>query len=152
MKVQDFLADKRIPFQTHEHLPAFTAQEVAAEEHVSGYNVAKTVVVAAGQRHILCVLAAAHKLDMEKVALATGADHVRLADETEMARLFPDTEVGAEPPFGNLYQLPTYVDERLAEAPEIVFPAGSHRQTIRMSFADYEELVQPVVADLAVRL
>ena len=152
MKISSYLKEQGVYFSMHEHPPAYTAQEVAAEEHVSGNILAKTVIVHAGDGYAMLVLPASYKLDMRKAAKALGAKKVRLADETELAKLFPDSEVGAEPPFGNLYQLPTLVDEHLAADEEIVFQAGSHRQAIRMKYADYAALVQPKTADLAVHL
>jgi len=152
MKVQEYLKENKVTFVTHEHNPAYTAQEVAACEHVSGNMLAKAVVVKADDEFAICVLPASFKLDMEKVGRELGARDVRLADEPEMAQLFPDAEVGAEAPFGTLYNLPTLVDEHLAQDPEIVFQAGTHRQSIRMRFEDYAQLVNPKVADLAVHL
>ena len=152
MKIQDYLKDQGVKFKMHEHPPAYTAQEVAAEEHVSGNILAKTVAVKAGKGYVLCVLPASYKLDMKKVAKAAKAKKARLADEAEMAKVFPDVEVGAEPPFGNLYELPTLVDEHLAGDEEIVFRAGTHRHAIRMKYADYARLAEPTVADLAVHL
>ena len=153
MKVQTYLREQGVEFQEHEHPPAYTAQEVAAEEHVSGRMLAKAVVVRDGQgRYALCVLPAPQKLDLHKAAAAMGAKKAELADEEAMAKLFPDAEVGAEPPFGNLYDLPTYVDARLAEDEEIVCQAGSHRRAIRLKYADFARLAQPLVCDLAVGL
>ena len=152
MKIQDYLEQQKIKFDMREHPPAYTAQEVAAEEHVSGNLLAKSVLVHRGDGYTLCVLPASYKLDLEKVAKAVSARKVRLADETELAKVFQDAEVGAEPPFGNLYDLPTLVDEHLAADEEIVFQAGDHRHSIRMKYADYSRLVRPKVADLAVHL
>jgi len=152
MKVQDFLKKQKVAYQEHEHAAAYTAQEVAAEEHVSGNMMAKAVVVRAGKKYVLCVLPASYKVDMEKVAKKLKAPEARLADESEMAKLFPDVEVGAEPPFGNLYDLDTLVDEHLAERQEIIFQAGSHRTTIRMRYKDYAKLVKPETGDFAVHL
>jgi Ala-tRNA(Pro) deacylase len=152
MRVQSYLQEHGIAFKSHEHPPAYTAQEVAAEEHVSGDMLAKAVVVSADGRFAMCVLPASFKLDMDKAARLLKARKVRLADEAEMAKLFPDAEVGAEPPFGNLYDLPTLVDAHLAADKEIVFQGGTHRQAIRMMYDDYAKLVQPTVADLASRL
>jgi Ala-tRNA(Pro) deacylase len=152
MKISEYLKEKGVYFSVHEHPPAYTAQEVAAEEHVSGKMMAKAVVVRTDDNYAMCVLPANSKLDMDKVAKAAGVKSVRLADETEMAKLFPDVEVGAEPPFGNLYDLATIVDEHLAAGDEIVFQAGSHRQAIRMKYADYESLAEPKVADLVAQL
>jgi len=152
MKILDYLKEHGVAFEVRMHAPAYTAQEVAAEEHVSGNELAKAVTVKADENFLLCVLPASYKLDMKKVARAANAKKVRLADETEMAKLFPDSEVGAEPPFGNLYNLPTFVDEHLAGDKEIVFQAGTHRDAIRMSYADYARLARPTVTDLAVHL
>jgi Ala-tRNA(Pro) deacylase len=152
MKIAEYLKEKGVPFSQHEHTPAYTAQEVAAQEHVSGDLLAKAVIVRADDKYAMCVLPASYKLDMQKVGKALRAKSVRLADETEMAKLFPDVEVGSEPPFGNIYQLKTLVDKHLAEDEEIVFQAGSHRQVIRMSYADYAAIAEPALADLAVRL
>ena len=152
MKLGEYLAEKGIAFQSFEHPPAYTAQEVAAEEHVSGNLMAKAVVVHANGKYVLCALPACYKLDMGKVAKVLKAKAVRLADEGEMAELFPDMEVGAEPPMGQLWNLPTIVDRHLAEDEEIVFQAGTHRNAIRMRYSDYETLTKPKVADLAVHL
>jgi len=152
MKLGEYLEQKGIAFQSFEHPPAYTAQEVAAEEHISGNLIAKAVVVRADGKFVICALPASYKLDIGKVAKALRSKSVRLADESEMAELFPDVEVGAEPPLGNLWNLPTIVDEHLAEGEEIVFQAGTHRHAVRMKYSDYEALAQPKVADLAVHL
>lgn len=152
MDIGKYLKENKVSFQIHEHPPAYTAQEVAAEEHVSGKMMAKPVLVWTGQAYALCVLPANQKLDMGKAAKAMKAKKVRLADEGELAKVFPDIEVGAEPPFGNLYKVSTFVDERLAADEEIVFQAGTHRHAIRMKFKDYAALAKPAVADLAVEL
>ncbi len=152
MKLGEYLKEKGVPFKTFEHPPAYTAQEVAAEEHVSGNITAKTVVVHADGQYALCALPASYKLDMGKVAKALKTQSLRLADESEMAELFPDVEVGAEPPMGQLWNLPTLVDRHLASSEDIVLQAGTHRQAVRMRYSDYESLARPQVADLAVHL
>ncbi len=152
MKINDFLKEKGAYFSIHDHPPAYTAQEVAAEEHISGYKLAKVVVVHTGDNYVMCVLPASYKLDMEKVSRALGVKSVRLADETEMARLFVDSEVGAEPPFGKLYNIKTIADNHFAQDDEIVFQSGSHRQVIRMKYADYASLAEPEIFNLAVCL
>lgn len=152
MKLQEYLHEQGVWFEPHEHPPAYTSQEMAAEEHVSGNAVAKPVTVHADDKYVMCVLPASCKLDMDKATTALSAKEVRLADEQEMSKLFPDAEVGAEPPFGNLYDLPTVMDERLEGAGEIVCQAGSHRQSVKMKLEDYKKLVQPQVADLSVHL
>lgn len=150
MKIDEYLKQNGVDFEMHEHVPTYTAQELASEEHVSGKRLAKSVVVHGDSGYALCVLPAHLKVDLRKAGDALGTESVRLADEQEMAKLFKDVEVGAEPPFGNLYDLPTLVDRRLAEDERIVFQAGTHRHALRMAYADYEKLVQPKVADIAV--
>lgn len=152
MKLQEYLSEQGVWFEPHEHPAAYTSQEMAAEEHVSGNAVAKPVTVHADDKYVMCVLPASCKLDMDKASAALKARQVRLADEEEMSKLFADAEVGAEPPFGNLYDIPTVMDQRLDSVNEIVCQAGSHKQAVRMKLEDYKKLVQPQVADLAVHL
>jgi Ala-tRNA(Pro) deacylase len=152
MKTEEFLLDKGVVFKHHQHKPAYTAQELAAEEHVTGRQVAKTVIVKADDRFVLCVLPACYKLDLEKVRVAADAGECRMATENEMASLFPDSEIGAEPPFGNLYGMSTLVDWHLTEGDRIVFAANSHRDAIEMDYADYDRLAQPRVSDLGLHV
>lgn len=152
MNLGEYLKEKGIPFKSYEHPPAYTAQEVAAEEHISGNLIAKAVVVNAEGQYALCALPACYKLDMGKVAKALKVKSLRLADEGEMAEMFPDVEVGAEPPMGQLWNLPTLVDRHLASHDDIIFQAGTHRQAVQIRYADYESLTKPQVADLAVHL
>ncbi len=151
MQIEEYLKQNNVPYETHEHSPTYTAQEVAAAEHVSGKMTAKTVLVRSKKGYAVCVLPANLKLDLKKTAKHLKAKSVRLADETELAEIFPDVEVGAEPPFGNLYDLPTLVDEHLATDEEILFQAGSHRKAVRLKYADYAALVKPDVHDLSVK-
>ena len=152
MDIGHYLKEQGVAFEVHEHPPAYTAQEVAANEHVSGHKTAKAVLVRAGTRFTLCVLPASHRLNLDKVAELTGSENIRLANEIELAGVFPDVEVGTEPPFGCLYNIDTMVDSHLAAQEEILFQAGTHHSAIQMSYADYESLVKPTVADLAVHL
>jgi Ala-tRNA(Pro) deacylase len=151
MKTDQYLREKNVPFEHHTHTPVYTAQELAAEEHISGRRVAKVVIVQGeGRGYIMCVLPASRKLDLAKVGMALDCRRCRLADETEMGGLFPDSEVGAEAPFGNLYDMVTLVDSSLAGDVRILFNAGSHRDAIEMSYADYSLLAAPHVADISV--
>ena len=152
MNIGQYLTEQGVAFKTHEHPPAYTAQEMAANEHVSGNKTAKAVLVRTDEAFTMCVLPASYRLDLDKVAEVTGAENVRLADEVELARVFPDVEVGAEPPFGILYDIDTVVDRHLASQDDILFQAGTHRSAIQMSYADYESLVKPTVASLAVHV
>ena len=152
MDIEKFLKEAGAAYEKHKHATAYTAQELAAEEHVSGHAVAKSVLVVADKRSVLCVLPASRKIDLRKLAKALRAKKCRLADEAELAKVFPDVEVGAEPPFGKPYGLETVVDELLAGCEAITFNAGSHREAIRMSYADYARLAEPNVLDVSVRL
>ena len=146
-RLVQYLSDARVDFDVHQHPVAYTAQELAAAEHVPGRMVAKSVIVVADGQMVMLVLPAVHQVDLERAAAVTHAAKVRLADEREFAAAFPDCETGAIPPFGNLYHLPVYVDESLARDKTIVFPAGTHTDTIAMKYADYERLAQPAVAE-----
>ncbi len=142
MKVTEFLEQKQVRYEMREHRPSFTSQELAAEEHEPGKYVAKPVVVKADGKFYMCVLAAPYKVDLESLKRQLGARQVSLAEEKEMARLFGDCALGAEPPFGNLYDMPTLMDKSLENDDHIVFQAGTHEKAVRMSMADYNEGTQ----------
>ncbi len=152
MDIEKFLKEAGVKFDVRQHPAAYTAQEMAAKEHVSGDAVAKPVVVHDGKHYVLCVVPASCKVDLAKLAKTLKAKKCKLADEAEMGKLFPDVEVGAEGPFGKPYGLATLVDERLAGSQTIAFTAGTHTQSIRMDYADYERLAEPKVADFSVHL
>jgi len=150
-RLKRYLEENRVGFEHHVHRTAYTAQQVAAEEHVPGRMMAKTVIVNTGDGFIMAVLPAPLRVDLDALRTALDKPEVRLASEAEFARLFPDSETGAMPPFGNLYDLPVYSDESLRRDPEIVFNAGTHRDTIRMRYEDFARLVQPEVLRLALQ-
>ncbi len=150
MKIEEYLRENGVSFRHHKHNPVYTAQELAAEEHVPGRDVAKAVVVKAGDQYVMCVLPACFKLDLGKVAGILEVDQCRLADESEMAKLFPDVAVGAEPPFGHLYNMTTLVDTHFIAEDAIIFAADSHRDAIEMAYTDYAKLANPRVADVSV--
>ncbi len=152
MDIKEYLSQQDVRYEVHEHPASYTAQEMAAEEHVSGKKAAKPVIVKTADRYAMCVLPASAKLDLSKAARALHEKQATLADETEMANLFPDVEIGAEPPFGNLYDMPTLIDESLAQAGQIVFQAGTHRHCVHMDYSDYERLANGQTSDLASRL
>ncbi len=149
--VEALLRERGIPYVMHHHPPAFTAQRLAAFEHVPGKMVAKVVIAFADEQMLMLVLPAPSSVNLMKLAEAAETENVRLALESEFATVFPDCETGAMPPFGNLYGLPVLVDRSLAEDEEILFPACAHTETIRMRYADFAEIVRPRVADLASR-
>lgn len=150
-RLEAYLRARQVPFQVQHHPVAYTAQQVAASEHIPGRMVAKVVMVVADGRLVLLTLPAPARVDLARVAAMLGAREVRLAHEEEFAAAFPDCEVGAMPPFGNLYDLPVYADPSLAENQTIVFAAGTHTDTMSMAYSDFTRLVQPVVAPFAVR-
>lgn len=145
-RLRAYFRDQGVDFQEHRHPEAFTAQEVAAREHVTGKRLAKVVMIAANGDLIMTVVPAAHVVQLGEVGDLLGGKEVRLAEEQEFAPRFPDCDPGAMPPFGNLYELPVYVDEALAEHDTIVFQAGTHTDTMSIRYADFERLARPSVA------
>ena len=142
-KLKNFLDEHKTRYVTIQHSVAYTSQEVAAAIHVHGSELAKTTVVKLDGRFAMAVLAAPDQVDLDRLKEAAGAKTATLATEKEFMELFPGCDLGAMPPFGNLYGLPVYVDERLAEDASIAFNAGTHTEAIRMDFADYKRLVDP---------
>jgi Ala-tRNA(Pro) deacylase len=147
----DCLNENKVQYEILHHPEAVTAQRIAQAEHVKGRHHAKVVIVKSGARHLMIVLPADHQIDLEKAEKTIG-HAVSLGKEQEFKSLFPDCAIGAMPPFGNLYNLPTYVDKQLAEQDYIVFEAGTHTDAIKMSYGDYEKIVKPNVDDLAIKL
>jgi len=145
MRVTEYLEKQGVEYEVKKHRSTFTAQQMAAEEHVPGMAVAKPVVVKADKKFYMCVLPACCKIDFDVLKEQIGARQIELADEKEMARIFSDCALGAEPPFGNLYQLETIMDQSLEDDDEIVFQGGTHEQAIRISIEDYRRLVRPRV-------
>lgn len=149
MGVIEFLDKSGVKYEVTEHKPAFTAQRMAALEHESGLYVAKPVIVKADGKFVMCVLSASRKIDLRALKNQMGAKSVELADEADMGKIFSDCELGAEPPFGNLYDLPTIVDKALQDDDHIIFQGGSHEKAIRMSMADYLKVVSPKVLEFS---
>jgi Ala-tRNA(Pro) deacylase len=143
MRVTEYLEKQGVEYEVKEHRPTFTAQQMAAEEHVPGMAVAKPVGVKADNKFYMCVLPACCKIDFDVLKEQIGARQIELADEKEMAQIFGDCALGAEPPFGNLYKLDTIMDQSLEDDDEIVFQGGTHEQAIRVSIEDYRRLVHP---------
>jgi Ala-tRNA(Pro) deacylase len=150
-RLESFLRDNKIAFQVHHHPEAFTAQEVAAAEHVPGRALAKVVLVSGGDRLAMTVVPAPLHVDLTKAATALGVKEAHLASEEEFSSQFPDCDTGAMPPMGNgtLYDVPVYVDGALKEQGTIVFNACTHTDAIHMDYPDFERLVKPEVIDLS---
>lgn len=148
-RLEKYLRENGVGFEVMTHNQAFTAQEMAAALHVPGEQVAKVVIAWADEQMIMLVLPAPFRIHMDKVRALAGAEKVRLAEEKEFADLFPDCATGAMPPFGNLYDVPMYVDKGLSEVDDIVFRVGTHRETMKVAFEDYRRLAQPVSGEFA---
>lgn len=143
MKLDDLLVSRHIAFQRLPHRRTYTANRMAQALHVKGREVAKTVLLRTGRGHMLAVLPATHHIDLEHLREELSEPELTLASEEDMDRLFPDCERGALPPFGSLYQIPTIMDDSLAEDETIVFEGANHEQAIRMTLRDYEALEHP---------
>ncbi|MGB9593941.1 MAG: aminoacyl-tRNA deacylase [Anaerolineae bacterium] len=148
-RLAQYLTENGVPFKAMSHPTAYTAQEVAAAQGVSGKQLAKVVIVKADDKPIMLVLQASAMVDLRKAAQMLGAKSLTLDREGDFADLFPDCEVGSMPPFGNLYHVPVYVDEGLAAQDEIVFAVGTHTDTFKMKYADFARLASPVVQAFA---
>jgi len=147
-KLRKFLDSHHIKYLVISHSLAYTAQGVAALAHVSGKELAKTVIVKIDGILAMVVVPAAFHVEMDRLKILTGAQTVELATEAEFKDAFPDCETGAMPPFGNLYDMSVYADMKLAENEEITFTAGTHRELVRMHWDDMLRLVNPTIAEL----
>ncbi|MEA3375193.1 MAG: YbaK/EbsC family protein [Chloroflexota bacterium] len=147
-RLQAYFQEHNVSFETATHSEAYTAQEVAAALRVSGHQLAKVVMVWAGDELIMIVVPASGQVDLRRAADVLGVEKVRLAREPEFAGRFEDCRLGAMPPFGNLYDLPVVVDPALAEVDDIVFSAGTYTDSMKIAYGDFERLVQPRVGKL----
>jgi Ala-tRNA(Pro) deacylase len=148
MKVEEFLQSQGVEFEKHAHPTTYTAQGLAHAEHVSGYEVAKPVVVRGKEKFAMCVLPAPNHLDRTRVARALHEDSVRLATEAEMVDLFPDCELGAEPPIGSMFGMSTVMDAHLIDDDYVIMQAGTHRDAVRVRREDWQRVCDPIVADI----
>jgi Ala-tRNA(Pro) deacylase len=142
------LNESGVAYEILQHPEAVTAQRIAEMEHIKARHQAKVVMVKSNGHHLMTVIPADHRIDLLKVEKLTGKS-ASLETEQDFKSIFPDCAVGAMPPFGNLYGLPTYVDKRLTEQDYIVFEAGTHTDAIKLNYREYEKIVKPQVADLA---
>jgi Ala-tRNA(Pro) deacylase len=142
-KVTGFLKSSGTDYEISEAPPAFTAQQTAEEVHLPGRELAKTVIVKIDGIFAMAVLPAPARIDFTLLKGVSGAGKVELATEEEFAGLFPDCEIGAMPPFGNLYDMKVFVEEELTKDDKISFYGCSHGKLIRVSFGDYIKLVKP---------
>lgn len=144
-KLKEFLDAQNIKYMTISHSLAYTAQAIATLTHTPGKELAKTVIVKINDELAMAVLPASCQIDIVRLQGATGAKVISIAKEKEFKDRFAECEVGAMPPFGNLYNMPVFVDESLTQDKEIAFNAGSHRELVRLAYEDFERLVKPTV-------
>lgn len=148
-KLKEFLDSHGVKYVVISHSVAYTAAGIAGLTHIPGRELAKTVIVKMDGTLAMAVVSASQRVDLSFLKAATGAKTADLATENEFKERFPDCEVGAMPPFGNLYGMSVYVDEGLARDKEIAFNAGSHRELVRLAWEDYERLVKPALLRVA---
>jgi Ala-tRNA(Pro) deacylase len=148
--MREYLDSHDVKYVLISHSPAFTALEIASSAHIPGKELAKTVMVEIDDRIAMAVLPAPQKVDLELLREAAGAERVALAKEDAFRDRFPECDVGAMPPFGNLYDMDVYVADSLTEDEEIAFNAGSRTELVRLAYRDFERLVQPRVMRFAV--
>ena len=151
-KLKDYLEQNQVSYELGYHVRVYTAQEIAAAQHVPGKEMAKVVMVKVDGKNVMLVLPASYRVEMKKLKGVLNSRKVAMVKEEEFQELFPDCEIGAMPPFGNLYNLEVWVDQVLTEDEFIVFQAGNHVETLKIKYSDYVRLVNPKVGDFSVHL
>lgn len=148
-KLKQFLDDNNVKYVAISHSPAYTSQEIAASAHVPGKELAKTVILKVRGELAMAILPASYKVDFDMMKEALGIDEIELAAEEEFKYYFTDCEIGAMPPFGNLYDMEVYVAESLTKDEEIAFNACNHKELIKLAYKDFESLVNPKVKNFS---
>ena len=151
-KLKKFLDDNNIKYVIIRHSPAFTAQEVAGMAHIPGKDMAKSVMVSIEGKMAMIVIPASLKIDFSVLKKVIGVVDIELATEEEFKYMFPDCEIGAMPPFGNLYNMDVWVEKSLSEDSEIAFTACTHSELVKMSYKDFEKLVKPQIGSFALKI
>lgn len=149
MKLEAFLQQQGVDFEKHKHVTTYTSQGLAQAEHVSGYLIAKPVIVKGQSEFVMCVLPAPKHVDLQRVGDVLGEKNVRLASESEMADLFSDCELGAEPPVGAMFGMKTVMDSRLEEDEYLIMQAGTHTDSIKLRRDAWEQVCKPLKAPIA---
>ncbi len=144
-RLEQYLSFNQVDYKRIIHVLAYTSQRIASSAHVSGYDMAKTVILKADGRFIMAVVPASSAVDMNQLKRNAGFSNLRMATEHEFKDLFLDCEVGAMPPFGNLYNIEVYIAEPLTHDTLIAFNAGSHTELIQITYSDFHRLVKPHV-------
>jgi Ala-tRNA(Pro) deacylase len=147
-RLKELFDEAKISYEVYNHPLAYTAQEIAQSQHVPGDQIAKVVMLQVDGKLVMGVVTGSQKVHLPTVRASLGAYDVRLATEDEFVSRFPDCEIGAMPPFGNLFGLPVYVDRTVTKDESIYFNAGNHAQTVRIRYKDFEKLAAPTVVRL----
>lgn len=150
-ELKKYLEKSKVGFEEMSHKEAFTSQQVAQAQHVPGDSVVKVVVVKHGDEFGLLALPATHRVELSKLKSVFPNEEIRLATEYEIGSLFPDCQLGAMPPFGNLYKVETWADDSLTKTENIIFQSGDHSSTIKMKLEDWERIVKPMHADFSLK-
>ena len=146
---KEFLDKNDVKYLIISHSRAYTAQEIAASTHIPGKELAKSIIVKIDGELIMIVLPASHKINFDLLNAALGKTKTKLASEDDFKSVFPDCEIGAMPPFGNLYDVPVYMAQSLEDDIEIAFNAGTHTEVIRLAMDDYKRLVNPKIIKIS---
>ncbi len=146
-KLKEFLDENQVKYVTFTHSPAYTARQIAVSAHIPAKELAKSVILMADDRAVMVVVPASQRVALGRMRKIIGAEAVCLADESQFQALFPGCELGAMPPFGNLYGMEVYVSDKLSEDELIAFNAGSHTELVRMAYSDFARLVKPAVVE-----
>ena len=152
MGLIELLENESVDYKCLSHNPIYCAQKMAQVEHVKGHYIAKPVVIKADNAFYMCVVPGCCKIDLDTLTSLLGAEEARLATEQELAGIFPDCEIGAEPPFGSLYDLSTLMDKRLMDDEFIIFQSGSHEKAIKITMEDYLKLESPTTLSFSYHL
>jgi Ala-tRNA(Pro) deacylase len=150
--LKDYLEENRVRYEVGYHERVYTSQEIAAAMHVPGRELVKVVMVKADGNMVMLALPASYRVETKKLKKALQCKKLQIAKERDFEELFPDREVGAMPPFGNLYHIEVWVGQVLTEDEMIVFRAGSHVETLKIKYDDYARLVNPKMGDFSVHL
>jgi Ala-tRNA(Pro) deacylase len=149
LDLRSYLERNGVRYMWTQHDTAYTAQDLAQQEHISGERVVKPVLVKADGQFVLCALPASYYIDMERLCEELRTNSAQLVDESQLQTVFPECELGAEPPIGRLFGLPTIIDDSLIDELEVTFQAGTHQDAVTMSAADYIKLTQPMIGHFA---
>jgi Ala-tRNA(Pro) deacylase len=145
------LDENHVDYEVHAHPRAFTAKETAAADHVPPSEMAKVLVLRGQDRFLMAVLPASHVLDLDRLREAVGDAELRLASEREFVDVFPTCEPGAIPPFGQLFDMPVWVDDSLGRERETVFNGGNHNETVHLAYKDFVRLAKPQFGEFSRR-